>query len=92
MFSTQVRNNLRYLRVAQRIREGRHLLPAMQNLLGHPGRTPQLVLANVHERRSFLGTHAADAVAVDAAFVAKQDRTRHFVGLCAGAEERVNEG
>ena len=91
MFSAKISDQLGSFLIGDRIAEGRHLLAAGEDLVGDPGRGPELVLAQVNERRRFLGADAADAVTVGATFVAKQDRAGPFGGLGAsfGLEEAV---
>ena len=74
-------DDLRCLGIRQRIGEGRHLLPAVLNLFGDLGRSPELVLADVHESRSLLRTRSGGAMAMGASLVAKQNRPSHRISL-----------
>jgi len=81
VFGTQVSHQLGNLLFGDRVAEWGHLLSAVENLVGDSGRRPELVLAQVYQGRRFFGADAALAMAVSAAFVAKQDRAGLFVGL-----------
>jgi len=76
------------LRVAQRIREGWHLLSTVLNLLGDLGRSPDLVLSNVHQRGGLPGAFAVSAMTMGTPFIAKQDCTGHLIALCVGGKCR----
>lgn len=69
----QIGHQLRNFLVGERVAEGRHLLTAIQNLIGDLGRRPFLVVRQTGQIRSFLGSNAAVAVAMSAALVAKKN-------------------
>jgi len=81
VFGTEVSHELGSLLVGDRIAERGHLLSAIQDLSRDFGRRPQLVFAQVHQGRGFLGADAAFAVAVSATLVAKEKGACLFVGL-----------
>ena len=80
----QVGDQLRDLRVGERVAKGRHLLSAIENLSGDFGGRPVGVLADVDEAGCFFAADAAYAVAKGAAFVAKQHGAGLLVGLGVG--------
>ena len=81
VFGAKISHQLGCFLVGYRVAERRHLLTAVEDLIGDLSRGPLLVLAQVDERRSFLGADAVDAMAMSAAFVAKQDGAGFFGGL-----------
>ena len=81
MLGAQIGDQLGDLLVGERVGKGRHLLAAVEDLIGDLGWGPQLVLAQVNERGSLLCADSANAVAVGATFVAKQERSGFFGGL-----------
>ena len=91
MLRSQEKDDLRRLGIRQRIGKGRHLLPAVLNLLGDLGWCPELVLSDIRECRSLLRTLALSAMTVGASFVSKQNRAGHFIGLLMGGECRAGE-
>ena len=91
MFGSQEDYDLRRFGVAQRIREGGHLLAAVHDLLGDLGWSPDLILANIHERWSLSGAFAMRAMTMGTALIAKQDCTGHFIGLRVGGKRRSDK-
>ena len=89
MLGAQIRHHLRDLRIGQRVAEGRHLLPAVENLIGDPGRGPELVLADIGQIRPLLAAASAGAVAVSAALALKQDSAGLFIGPGLSAAEGI---
>jgi len=87
MFCAQICDNLRDFRVSERVGKRRHLLATVENLVRDLFRSPELVLANVDKRRSFLASDAAHAVAVSTTLVAKEDRTGLLGGLILRSSE-----
>ena len=80
MFGAQIGDDLCHLLVGERIGERRHLLSAVKNLLGHLGRSPNLVLVNIHQRGSFFGAFKGGAMAVGASLVAIENCACHLIG------------
>lgn len=74
MFGAQKRNQLREFIRRNRCLERWHLLTAILNLVRDLG--SRELLANVGQRRTFLSALRQRSVAVRAAFVAEEDRTR----------------
>lgn len=73
MLGAQIGDDLRGLLVTEGVGEGRHLLAAIENLVGHLFDSPVVVLADVDERGSFLGAGEVCSVAVGTTLVAKED-------------------
>jgi hypothetical protein len=80
MPGAEIGNQLRNLLVGERFAEGRHLLPAVGDLVDHLGRRPILVFAYVDQGRRLLGANSARTMTERAAFVAKKNRAGLFVG------------
>ena len=78
MLGPQVGDDLRQLLITERIRKGRHLFSAVENLACHFVWRPELVLADVDERGSLFGSGAVGSVAVGATFVAEEDGAGFF--------------
>jgi len=79
-------HELRDLVVAQRIAKGRHLLSAVQDLVGHLVGWPVLVAANVGEGRRLLRSVQIGAMTVGAALVAEEHSAGFDVGWRVGCE------
>ena len=88
MPGAEICNQLGSLGVGNRLAEGRHLLAAVQNLMGYAGWGPLFVLVKTSERRPFFAADAASAVTVVAATAVEEKRTGLFGGLVLFAEER----
>jgi hypothetical protein len=73
VFGSQESHKLRDLCVGNRVAEGRHLLAAIENLIGNFFGGPELVLAQGGQVGTLFGASAIVAVAVGAAFIAKED-------------------
>lgn len=92
MFGAQVGDDLCHLGIGERVSKGGHLFAAIEDLLRDFFRRPGLVGADGGERRTFLGSDAADPVAVLASFITEEDCAGLFVGLGCGAEEGQGKG
>jgi len=73
VLGAEICDELDDLLVSERVREGRHLLATVEDLIGDFRRGPELVFAEAGEIRSLLAAAAALAVAVGATLVAKKD-------------------
>ncbi len=91
MLRAQVGDDLCNLGISERVGEGWHFAPAVENLLGDPRRRPVLVLADIGKRRSLLCAGAGDAVAMLASFIAKENGSGLFVGPGIGGKELRRE-
>jgi len=87
VFGAEISDDLGNLRVGESVGEGRHLLAAVENLIGDLCRQPDLVLVDLGEVRAFLAAHAFHGVAVPAILIAKEDGARHLVGFFVGGGE-----
>ena len=85
MLGAQIRDQLRDLLVRKGVGKWRHLLAAVENLIGDFVRGPELVGANGAQVRAFFPAGASRAVAVCATFVAKQNGTGLLRGFFFGA-------
>lgn len=81
MLGAQVGDQLADLLVRQRIGKRRHFLPTVEDLVRDFGRWPELVGADLGERRAFFATHAADPMTEGATFITEQNRACRLVGL-----------
>jgi len=89
-FGAHVGNQLGDLRVGERVAEGRHLLPTVEDLAGDFGWGPVFVGADAYEAGGFFAADAADAVAMGAAGVAEKDCAGLLVGLGFGGQDEVS--
>ena len=78
----QISHQLGNLPVRERVTEWRHLLPAVQDLMGDLLRGPILVFAQVSQWWAFLSADPFGAVAMGTILLAKEERTGQLVGLC----------
>lgn len=79
MLGAQIGYELSNLLIGERVREWRHFLPAVQNLIGHFGRRPISIFRQLGQGRSFSATNSGRPVTVGAAFVAKKNRTGFLI-------------
>lgn len=89
MFGAQISDDVGDLLIAERVREWRHFLSAIEDLAGHFVGRPAIVLADVDERRSLFGAGAIGAVAMGAALVAEEDGAGDLLFLVLVAPERM---
>lgn len=87
MFGAEIAHDLRDLLVCERVCEGRHLLPAIQDLIRDFCGRPILVFGQASERGSFFAADACDPVAMGTAFVAKEYRASLLRSLLLAAPE-----
>jgi hypothetical protein len=87
VLGAKICDDLSDLRVGERIAEGGHLLPAVENLIGDLGRGPELVFAQSGEDGPFFAACAANSVAVGATLISKQDSSGLLGGLGFGAKD-----
>ena len=87
MLGAEVSDQLGDLLVGERLGEWRHLLAAVEYLVGNSLRGPVLVLAQASEVRPFFAAAAARAVAVNAVLVAEKESAGLLGGFGFGAEE-----
>ena len=92
VFGAEVGDQLSDLLIGEGVAEGRHLLAAVENLMGDFGRGPVFVLAQAGEAGGLLGSLTAGSVTVSAALVAKEDRAGLLAGFVVGAEQGVGRG
>ena len=88
MLGAEEDDDLCRLRVAQRIREGWHLLSTVLNLLGDLGWRPELVFSNIHQRWRLPRAFTMRTVTTGAALIAEQDCAGHFIDLFMGGKRR----
>lgn len=74
------------LLVAERIAKGRHLLAAVQDLVGHLLRGPCLVFADIGETGTLFGAFERLSVAIGAALVAVQGGAGFHISRGIGGE------
>ncbi len=91
MLRAEIGNDLRDLRVGQRVCKRRHFAATVENLLSDPLGCPTLVLTNVGDRGRLFGADSGYAVAMLASFIAKEDGSCLFIGSGSGGEERWRE-
>jgi hypothetical protein len=84
VFGAEVSHQLRDLLIGERVAKGRHFLPAVGDLCRNFVGWPQLVLAQIDERRRLLAARPAYAVAIRATLVAKQNCAGLRAGLGIG--------
>ena len=81
ILGAKIGDELRNLLVGQGVAEGRHLLPAVQDLSGDFCGGPRFVRTDAGERGGFFAANAVGAVAVGAALVAEQNSAGFLAGL-----------
>lgn len=84
MFGAEVGDDLGDLGIAERVAKGRHLLAAIQNLVGDFVGGPLLVAADISESGAFFCAFEIGAVAVGATFIAKEDGAGEGIGFFFG--------
>lgn len=89
MLGTQVGDELRDLGVGERVREGWHLLAAVENLVRYLFRCPKLIGAQAGQIGGLLSARASSAMTVCAAFIAKQKSACLLVCLLVGGEKKM---
>ena len=87
MLGAQVGDDLRHVLIGERIGERRHLLAAIENLIRHFGRSPNLVLADIRQGRGLFAAFEGGPVAVGATLVAVENGSGHLVLMVVGACE-----
>ena len=90
LLGAQVGDQLGDLGVRERVGEGRHLLAAVENLIGDFVRWPELVGAQTAEIGTLLSAAASRAVAVGASLVAEEDGAGLFCCFFLGTQERLS--
>ena len=91
MLGAQESDDLCRLRIGQRIGEGRHLLPAVLNLLGDLGWRPELIFSNIQQCRRFSCAFATRTVTTGAPGIVEKNRTGHFIGFLMGGKCRSSK-
>jgi hypothetical protein len=86
VFGAQECDKLRNLLIAQGIAKGRHLLSAAEDLIGHFGGGPVLVVADLSEGRRFFGSLEVGPMAVGTSLVAEEGSTGFDIGWGVGCE------
>lgn len=85
MLRAQVGNDLRHILIGERVGEGRHLLAAVENLIRHFGRSPNLVLADICQGRSLPAAFEGGPVAMGASLVPIENGASRLVRMAVGA-------